>query len=166
MVPGKSRMSETRKPSTHQGEGIPASLRPLGRRGQGFKAPLTPRREGKGAMTIHEIWPLFLFPSKQARNILEGLKATLYGDNSQIQLFLACAASWGRLSLSTYVSSTIPLCPSGPAPCECPKANREVTLVPKVERAGLPMTQLAFPEIEQDLSKRFSPGRQEEPSVA
>lgn len=44
--------------------------------------------------------------------------------------------------------------------------QREVTLVPNVERAGLPMMQLMFPEIEQDLSKWFSLGRQEKQSVA
>ena len=41
-----------------------------------------------------------------------------------------------------------------------------MTLVSNVERAGLPMIQLVFPEIEQDLSKRFSLGGQEKPRVA
>lgn len=46
--------------------------------------------------------------------------------------------------------------------------QREGALVPNVEQAVLPPMQLAFPQIEQDLSKRLSLGLswQEKPSVA
>lgn len=90
----------------------------------------------------------------------------LYGEDFQIQLLLACLTSWGRLHLSILHEQHNSLVPSRTSvSCEHPK-SKKVTLVPNVERAGLPMLQLVFPEIEQDLSKRFSPGGQEKPSVA
>lgn len=90
----------------------------------------------------------------------------LYGEDSQIQLLLACLTSWGRLHLSILHEQHNSLVPSRTSVMWASKKQREVTLVPNVERAGLPMLQLVFPEIEQDLSKRFSPGGQEKPSVA
>lgn len=67
----------------------------------------------------------------------------------------------------TYWSSRITLRTLGLVPTNTHK-QREGALVPNVEQAALPPMQLAFPQIEQDLSKRLSLGLswQEKLSVA